>query len=97
MTAKGQLYLDEDCRDTFADELDKVFGKDKWRINANDYSDCWDLGNFPKVAEVKIMDDETDELIGTAKITSKFQIEEGMEGRYVEPYPDEIEITKNEG
>ena len=36
MTAKGVLYLDEDCRDYFKDDLDKVFGKDKWRIDAED-------------------------------------------------------------
>ena len=49
-----------------------------------------------KIDKVKIKDDETDELIGTAKITSKFQIKESMEGRYVEPYPHKIEIEKEE-
>jgi len=95
MSADGELYLDEDCRDYFRDELDKAFGKDKWNIDAGDYSDCWDLGNFPKVAEVKIKDDETDKLIGTALITSRFEIEEEA-GRYIQPYPDKIEIKKEE-
>jgi len=37
MTAKIQLYLDEECIDEFRAELDNTFGKDKWRIDASAY------------------------------------------------------------
>ena len=92
MTADGMLYLDEECRDTFEKQLNEKFGKNKWRIDASGYCDFWDLANFPKVAKVDIKSYETDKVIGTAEITSRFEIEEGA-GRYVQPYPDKIKIN----
>ncbi len=95
MSADGELYIGDECRGTFSDELDKVFGKDRWRFKVSDYSDCWDMRIFPKVAEVTILDEETNVKIGTAEITSKFEVDgDEMYGRTVMAVPDSIEIKK---
>ena len=95
MTAKGELYIDEDCRDYFADELDEVFGKGKWHLYGGDFGDFWDMANFPEEVEVSIIDDETWEWeLGKAIITSRFYIEDGCGERYIEIEPDSIVIDK---
>jgi len=79
MTARGTLYIDEECRDVFEKELDGWYGKDKWALDGNPFGDYWDLSQFPKIVEVNVKDMETDEIIGTVEITSEFYVEEEME------------------
>jgi hypothetical protein len=93
MTAHGTLYIDENCRDVFKDELDKAFGKDRWTLDGNAY-DIWDMSQFPITAKVPVLDDETGELLGTAIITSRpVIVDEGM-GRYIDVEPVKIKIKK---
>lgn len=93
MTAKGTLYIDEECRDCFEKELNEWFGKDMWQLNGNDFGGCWDMANFPEVVEVKVKDNETDELIGKVEIISEFKIEGDIE-RYIETYPKSIKLLE---
>jgi hypothetical protein len=93
MTAHGTLYIDENCRDVFKDELDKAFGKDRWALDGTGYG-IWDMSQFPITAKVPVLDDETGELLGTAIITSRPIIEEGMSGRYIDVEPVRIKIKK---
>ena len=93
MTATGTLYIDENCRDVFKQELDKVFG-DNWNLDGSNYGDIWDMANFPTEVKVAILDDYGKK-IGKAVIISKpIIVDEGM-GRYVDVEPVEIKITKN--
>lgn len=94
MTADGELYIDGDCTDTFTPELDKVFGKGKWKIDDSPYSDLWDMRTFPLQADILIQDIDTNEIIGKAVIISKPIIVEDMGGRYVDLEPESINITK---
>ena len=92
MTADGELYIDEDCRDTFEKELNDWFGKDMWELYGSAFSGCWDMAEFPKYVEVDVKDIETDETIGKVRIETEFEVEEGMEKRYIEAYPKAIKL-----
>jgi hypothetical protein len=93
MTARGTLYIDENCRDVFKQELDKVFGEDNWNLDGSDYG-IWDMADFPIEAKVAVLDDDRKK-IGEAVIISKpIIVDEGM-GRYIDVEPIEIKITKN--
>lgn len=103
MTADGELFIDEDCRDFFQKELDKAFGKGKWRLDGGKFSDVWDTSELPKVCEVPIVDEDADwdengdwKVIGTAFITLKFGIVGNPNGgeKYIEAEPKSIKITK---
>lgn len=94
MTARGTLYIDETCRDVFQKELDKAFGKDKWRLDGGNFGDLWDMAEFPEVVVVDVIDDETDVKIGEATITSKPYIEDMGAGRYIDVEPVKINIKK---
>ena len=93
MTSQGITYVDEICRDVFRTELDKAFGKDRWTLGGTAY-DIWGMSQFPITARVPVLDDETGELLGTAIITSRPIIEEGMGGRYLDMEPVKIKIIK---
>ena len=85
MTADGGLYVDETCRDEFAEELNGWFGKG-WRLNGNPFSEFWDLRNFPDVIEVEVLN-EKDEVIGKVEITNDFKIEGNNFGRHIKVEP----------
>ena len=91
MTAEGELYLDEDCRDFFSEELNKIFG-DCWRINANDFCNCWDLSQIPRFCEVKIVNCETNKLLGIIEIENEFDIEDWDYGRFIIPTPKSFKL-----
>jgi len=98
MSADGELYISEVCRDVFEEELSEVFGKGKWRFEVSGFSDFWNMSDFPSMVEVNVLDTETDEHIGIAKIHSKPYIrEDNFGGRYIEVEPEkiEIEVVKN--
>lgn len=92
MSADGELYIGEACRDTFEKELDEAFGKGKWSLDAKPFYDCWDMNIFPLRAEVLIEGD--DGIIGKAIILSKPVVVEDIGGRHIELEPEGIEITK---
>jgi hypothetical protein len=94
MSADGELYVGEDCRDTFAEELDKVFGKEKWNLDVRPFMDIWDMETFPVTAVVDVLEDDSDFRIGQVVITSRPSIESGMESRYTELTPVGIAIYK---
>ena len=53
MTAKGELFVDEDLRDLASDKINNaianIYGKDTdWKLNANHYSEVWSAGNLPR-------------------------------------------------
>lgn len=93
MTAEGELYINETCRDAFMEELDNAFGKDRWRLDGSEHQ-VWNMSEFPKVTKAKVYLDDSNEdvVIGVATIYSKFDIEDGCGGKYIECYPDRIEI-----
>jgi len=92
MTAKGTLYIDEDCRDWFEKELDGWFGKDLWTLDGGNFGDCWDLSQFPSVVEVEVNDMETDEVIGKVEITSNSYIEDMGAGEFISKEPKSIKL-----
>ena len=94
MTADGYLYIDENCRDTFQKELDKAFGKDKWRLVGNKFCDCWDMSQFPEEVTVDVIDDETDKKLGEVTIMSEPYIVDDSSGRYIDVEPKSIRTKK---
>lgn len=95
MTSEGELYVDETCRDKFEDKLDKVFGKNKWKLEGSNHSD-YNLTTIPANISVAVMDENNEDYIGRADIVSKFELEEDvMTGiRYGVAVPFEIQIHK---
>ena len=97
MSADGELYIGECCRDVFEEELSEVFGKGKWRFEVSGFSDFWNMCDFPSLVEVNVCDTESGELIGVAKIFSKpIMREDNFGGRYIEVEPEKIIIEKVE-
>lgn len=94
MSADGELYVNENCKDFFGDEIDKVFGKDKWRMDVAPFMDSWNMSLFPKVVEVDIRDDHRHKKIGQVIITSKTILEEGEERPNITLEPYGIKIYK---
>jgi len=94
MTAKGTLYIDEECRDVFQKNLDNWFGKNMWQLDGNPFSDYWEMENFPEVVEVNVKDNETDEIIGKVGIVSNFNIEKEYEERYIKTSPKSIRLLE---
>jgi hypothetical protein len=93
MSADGELYVNERCRDTFATELDEWFGKDNWMLDVSNYMDIWDLRTLGDTMRVIVKDDETgDKILGEVEITNRFFIEDGMEGKYIEVEPESIKL-----
>lgn len=92
MTAGGELYVDEDCRDKFQEQLDKEFGKDIWKLDGSDYSYIWNTASMPPELTVDVLNEETDEIIGNIIIENKYEKEyDGMQDiMYLQPYPDKI-------
>jgi hypothetical protein len=97
MTAHGELYINETCRDKFEKQLNKVFGKDKWRLDGSEGSDIWNMTQFPNSIDVNVVDDnDSDKIIGTATIISKSIIEDDGTGEYIDKKPIKIIIRKGE-
>lgn len=89
MTAEGELYINETCRDTFIVELNDMFGVDKWKLDGSPFSECYDIRNFPDKVEVDVLN-EKDEIIGRVEIINNFLVEGDDFGRYIEIVPLEI-------
>ncbi len=94
MSADGELYVSEECRDMFADILNKTFGEGKWSFNLSPFVNMWNMDTFPIIVEIDILEKESDFRIGQAVITSRATIEQGMESRYTELVPIGIAIYK---
>ena len=93
MSADGELYVGETCRDYFADKIDKVFGKNKWKFDVSKFYDAWDMNIFPLKVGIDVMDIEGDYFIGKAVVDSIAIVVEDYE-RYIELMPKRIKITK---
>jgi len=96
MTAEGVLYIDETCRDKFQKELDKAFGKDKWRLDGSQYSHIWDVTKMPKEVNADVLDEKTDEIIGRCVIENKYEqkYDDISDCMYLNPYPFKIKLLE---
>lgn len=93
MTADGELYCNEVCRDEFGDEITKALGHDEWRIDSSMYSDCWDTSTLPDIMQLPIKHEDTDEVLGDVIITNEFVIEDDGHCRWVEARPKSCEVV----
>lgn len=93
MSARGFLYITENVRDAFENELDEAFGKGNWNIDGNEYNDLWDERNFPDIMEGNILNEEGN-VIGHIKVTNEFVIEDYGYGKFIDVNPVSIKITK---
>ena len=55
MSADGELYIDEQCRDMFMDILNKTFGEEKWKFNVIPFMGIYNMAEFPTIVEVDIV------------------------------------------
>ncbi len=69
MSSLGYIYVTEEIRDMFEKKLDKVFGKRKWHLSANEYSDIWDRGRLPIFMNIEVLGDKG--VIGYAEVTNR--------------------------
>ena len=92
MTAEGELYVDEECRDAFKDKLDKWFGKDNWNLVGSEYSGYGSLSEMPDKMIVDVEDVDEGKPLGKVEIKNKFEIEEDMGGRYITCVPKSIKL-----
>ena len=88
MSSDGELYIQETCRDVFWEQLNEQFGEGNWRLDARGFYDFWDLSQFPSVVEIPVLDNETDKVLGIAKIVSKPEIKDDGYGRYIDVEPE---------
>ena len=98
MTAIGELYVDETCRDAFTKELNKEFGEDKWRLDGSNYGYIWSDNEIPPEMTVDVLDIITDEILGKVKIINKYaQVYDDMRDcMFLEPKPDKMEVLSRQ-
>ena len=94
MSSFGELYILEDCTDTFEEKLNKAFGEENWRLDCSKYRDVWNENEFPLSVELDVLDDDTDEKIGEVEITSKHKIEYEYEAHIIRIIPQKIKILQ---
>ena len=91
MTAKSELFVDENIRD----EVEKILQK-REILKENEgisievpkeWRGIWSATDFPSSGKARILDSETDEPIGEVEWDVDFVIEEDMGGRYIEAEP----------
>jgi len=90
ISSRGELYIDEECRDYFEVDLNDYYGMGNWKLDGSPFCNDYDISNFPDVVEVDVLDSETNELIGKVKIRSEFYVEGDIE-KYIEIRPLAIE------
>lgn len=92
MTATGYLYITEDCKDTFEEEMDIWFGKDNWSFDASDYNDCWNMDTFPNKIIINVLNKD-DEVIGKVEITTEFYVDDDGYEKSIGYRPKKIKIV----
>jgi hypothetical protein len=99
MTASGELYVDEECRDAFEKELNKWFGQNEWHLDGSPYSGTWVLADMPTKMDIDVITYDNDDkrvVLGVVEIINKFSIQEEMSGKYIDCTPKSIKlITKH--
>lgn len=90
MSSFGELFVDEDCRDEFSEEIDTIFPDIDWRLDGSNYIDCWSVEDLLNILEVDILDNDTDDIIGSAVIRVKFK----LVNRKIHAVPYKISIKK---
>lgn len=84
MTARGELFVDEDIRDFVGiKEFDKKFGED-WTIDASEFSGTWDEANLPSNIKAPIKDSHH-KVVGYLEAKLKFNVEGYDFDKYIEP------------
>ncbi len=93
MTARGELFVDEDIRDFIGmDKFDKMFGED-WTIDAGKFSDCQNEAELPERDDVPIRDSK-DNIIGYINFELKFVVEGTGKDKYIESEIIKADIRK---
>jgi hypothetical protein len=97
MTARGQLFIEEECRDRFKVQLDREFGEEMWVLDGNEYAEVWDESDIPSVCEVPVWNcGDREFVIGYATIQVSFTIEGDGGGKHISVAPRSIKILKLE-
>lgn len=97
MTASGELYVDEECRDAFEKELNKWFGKTEWHLDGTPYGGTWVLSEMPNKMNIDVITYDNDDkrvVLGVVEIINEFSVEEEMGGRYIECTPKSIKLIR---
>ena len=91
LTAKSELFVEEEVRDIVEQILKQrgILGEnDCIRVECpSDWSGIWDVSNFPEGGKARILDEETDEVIGEVEWDTDFKIESDIGGRYIDAEP----------
>lgn len=97
MTATGELYANEDCRDFAEKDIDKLFGEGKWALDGSDWSGVWSTSQLPAVMEIPILDAESqkEKILGILIVQNKFEVREEWGDRWVEAEPDSYKIERS--
>ena len=100
MTARGELFVDEDLKYIAKEKIDKEvadkYGKDiPWQIIANHYGEIYNEGDLPKQIYGNIiiqLKNKQYRLIGKVYATLKFKVEgEGSE-KYIVPEVEKFNV-----
>ena len=90
MSARGFLYVTEDIRDIYKKKLDKIFGKNKWELNGNDYNDLWVEEEYPEFMQIPVEDNITGEKIGTIEVENRHFVDDWGNGKFIEVEPKSL-------
>lgn len=97
MSARGELFANEDVRDTYEAELDKVFGVGKWQLDGTPFSSLWEVELFPSMMEIPVKDVEDGSKIGTIDVEVKKMMEDDGFGAYLEVEVGDLISIKDKG
>jgi hypothetical protein len=88
MSAPGFLFATEAVVDAFEAQLDKAYGKGKWQINGDKYTEHW--GTPPKSMKLEVTNRGGDTL-GHIEVTNKYDEEAGHDDEpFLTAIPDKV-------
>jgi len=91
MTARGELFCDEDVRDAAEEKFGKRIPKYEYiRIDPK-WKDKWIVEDYPCSGYIEYLDKD-EKAIATVTFEVKFVIEEYMYGRLIQAYPKKLKF-----
>ncbi len=97
MSTRGETFVSEEVGDGYKKELNRAFGKGKYRLHLEGSYNMCDERLFPDSLEIDVLDYETDKKIGTIKVDIRKFIDDNGYGSFIEIEPDGINIYDLKG
>lgn len=89
-------YATEDVVIAFKKQLDRAYGKGKWKIEGREYSDDW--GTPPEKMKLEVVDKKSAaRTLGSVQVKNKYNTVVFPDGPHLEAMPEKMEAFDKQG